>query len=166
MAGLLRNLLTLLLAWRARARVRPDARLACRFWVTPFDIGLRVLKSDRYLQLVEAAQIDFLVRTGLFAPLWRGGVSFVNVSQLVKFLRPVAVLQRVRVETHVAYADQKCAYFAHAFFIGDVPHAEVLVKMKFKRGAVTVPPAGILGPCTAVRPRQLDAWNEALDAMR
>jgi hypothetical protein len=42
----------------------------------------------------------------------------------------------------------------------------VLVKMKFKQGSMTVPPAGILGPSTAVRPRQLDAWNEVLDAMR
>jgi len=165
MSGLLRNLLTLLRALVAPGAVEPGARVTAWFRVTPLDAGVHVLKSDRYLQFAEAAQLDYLVRTKLMGTLLRRRLSFVNASQLVKFSRPIAMFKRVRVETAIIYADDKCAWFSHAMFIGAEQHAEVLVKMKFKRGSLTVRPGELIPQDFAAKPPQLEAWDRALGAM-
>lgn len=165
MSGLFRNLLTLLRAIFAAGAAGTGARVTSWFWVTPLDAGTRVLKSDRYLQFAEAAQLDYLVRTKLMGKLLRRRLSFVNASQLVKFTRPIAMFKRVRVETAIIFADEKCAWFSHAMFIGAEQHAEVLVKMKFKKGSLTVRPGELITQVFAGRPPQLEAWDRALDAM-
>lgn len=165
MSGLFRNLLTLLLALFSRARPGFDVPVVAHFRAMPWDCGTRVLKSDKYLQFAEAAQLDYLVKTKLLGTLVRGGLGFVNASQLVKFSRPIAMFKRVRVETEVIFADDKCAYFSHALFLGDQRHGEVLVKMKFKKGSVTVRPRQIIDRAFATKPPHLDAWDRALEAM-
>lgn len=165
MAGLFRNLLTLLRALFAARALEPGGRVICWFWVTPFDAGTHVLKSDRYLQFAEAAQLDYLIRTKLMGTLLRRRLSFVNASQLVKFSRPIAMFRRVRVETAIIFADEKCAWFSHAMFAGAEQHAEVLVKMKFKKGSLTIRPGELITQSFAEKPPQLEAWDRALDAM-
>ena len=165
MSGLLRNLLTILCALLARKGGDARTRVACHFWATPLDCGTRVLKSDKYLQLAEAAQLDFLITTRLIGPLLRGSIAFVNASQLVRFKRPITMFSRVRVDTEILYADDKCAYFSHAFVVAGQPHAEVLVKMKFKKGPVTVRPADAVGTCLGTKPAHLQAWDQTLEAM-
>jgi hypothetical protein len=88
--------------------------------------------------------------------LLRRRLQFVNASQLVKFARPIAMFSRVRVETAIVFADEKCAYFSHMLFLGDQQHAEVLVKMKFKKGSLTVPPGEIIGQRFTVKPPHLE----------
>lgn len=164
MSGLIRNLLTLVGAF-FRGSADPASRVIAHFWITPFDAGTQVLKSDKYLQLAEAAQLDYLIRTKLMGTLLRRRLRFVNASQLVKFARPIAMFRCVRVETAIVFADEKCAYFSHTMFVGDQQHAEVLVKMKFKKGSLTVPPGEIIGQRFGAKPAHLDAWDRALDAM-
>jgi len=165
MAGFLRNLIALLLAAFAPRATDALPRTACHFWITPWDTGFRIAKSDRYFQIAEAAQADYLVKTRLLATLVRSGIAFVNLSQLVRFQRPVAMFSRVRVETCVIHADDKCAYFSHAFLVGGVPHAQVLVKMKFKKGSLTLPPAKFVGAGFGDKPAHLAAWDRSLEAM-
>lgn len=135
------------------------------FWVTPFDVGLRVLKSDKYLQFAETAQIDYLMRVGVFFSVLRSGTSFVNVAQLVKFSRPVAIFSRVRVETRVIYADERCAYFSHSVHAAGSKAAEVLVKMKFKKGRRTISPSTYLSTSFATVPLEVRNWEPALEAL-
>ena len=141
------------------------SRVITHFRVTPFDCGIGTLKSDKYLQFAEAAQIDYLVRTGLLRTLLRDRVRFVNASQLVKFSRPVGMFQRVRMESAIIFADEKCVYFSHGFFLSDHKHAEVLVKMKFKRGSMTVRPGELLDHAFPAKPSSIDTWELALEAM-
>jgi hypothetical protein len=164
MSGLIRNLLTLLWAFFSGS-ADPASRVVAHFWISPLDAGTQVLKSDKYLQLAEAAQLDYLIRTKLMRTLLRRRLRFVNASQLVKFALPIGMFRRVRVETAIIFADDKCAWFAHALFVGGQQHAEVLVKMKFKKGSLTVPPAEVIGRRFAAKPPQLEAWDRALDAM-
>jgi acyl-CoA thioesterase FadM len=163
-SGLIRNLFTLLWAF-FRSSADPGSRVVAHFWITPFDAGTQVLKSDKYLQLAEAAQLDYLIRTKLMGTLLRRRLRFVNASQLVKFSRPIVMFRRVRVETAIVFADEKCAYFSHTLFVGDQQHAEVLVKMKFKKGSFTVPPGEVIAQRFGSKPPHLDAWDRALDAM-
>jgi acyl-CoA thioesterase FadM len=165
MAGFLRNLIALVLALFAPRVSGPRPVTTCHFRVTPWDTGFRILKSDRYLQIAEAAQADYLVKTRLLLKLVRGGVQFVNLAQLVRFSRPVAMFQRVRVESEVVYADEKCAWFAHSFWRGSERHAQVLVKMKFKKGGITLAPARFVDAAGHDKPAYLEDWDRALGAL-
>ena len=159
MSGLLRNLLTFLMALLAPRAESPLTTTVSHFRVMPWDVGLRVLKSDRYLLLAEAAQVDYLVKSGLWRQM-REGLSFVNAAQMVRFSRPIRLFQHVRVETNIVFADQRFAYFSHALLVG-----EVLVKMKFKRGAITVPLAKFVEHAFGEKPVHLALWDQALDTL-
>jgi acyl-CoA thioesterase FadM len=165
MSGLIRNFITIIYALLARGTFNGQSRIASYYWVTPFDCGTRVLKSDKYLQFAESAQLDFLVKTKLFDKLLRNGIAFVNASQLVKFMRPIGIFARVRVETLIVYSDEKCAYFSHSLFVGDEQRGEVLVKMKFKKGSITVRPTEIVGPCPSAKPVHIEKWDQMLAGM-
>ena len=69
--------------------------------MTPFDRGVSVLKSDRYLQFAQSAQLDFLIQAGLIGRLLRRRIRVVNVSQLIRFARPIRLFRWVRFETSV-----------------------------------------------------------------
>ncbi|MDP3412687.1 MAG: hypothetical protein Q8S16_05740 [Polaromonas sp.] len=162
MSGLLRNLLTLIGAlWHHRS-ADPQSCTVVRFLVTPLDTGIATLKSDRYLQMAEAAQLDYGIKTGLLCVMLRQRYSFVNASQLVRFARPVRLFSRVAVTSQVIHADAKCAYFQHVFTVGSLPHAEVFVKMKFKKGRLTIAPGELLGNFDGPKPAWLQHWDDTL----
>lgn len=165
MSGLLRNLLTIFKALFRYRSTGADSCIASHFLISPLDTGIATLKSDKYFQLAEACQLDFLIRTGLITTMLRDGISFVNASQLVKFMRPIRLFNRVRVDTAIVFADGKHAYFSHVFFSGEQQRGEVMVKMKFKKGAITVPPHQLLGDPVQEKPAHLQRWDDALEAI-
>ena len=164
MSGLLRNIIAFLIGLFSYGSEAVEDVTEIKFLVTPFDSGVRVLKSDKYLQFAETAQLDYLLKTGKLLSILQAGVSLVNVAQLVKFARPVSLFSRVRVETQLIYADDKCAYFSHTMHSQSGPAAEVLVKMKFKKGRVTVPPLTFLPIGFAVVPAKVQGLEPALAA--
>lgn len=95
MCSLWRNLLTLLIAQSKRDSAVMQSGCSCTFWVTPFDVGIGTLKSGKYLQLAKAAQLDFGVRSGLLVRMRRAGCVMVNTEQLVQFMQPVKLFDRV-----------------------------------------------------------------------
>ncbi len=162
MSGLLRNFITFLLGLSAYGSKPVEEVTKLSFWVTPLDSGIRVLKSDKYFQLAEAAQIDYLMKVGKFFKIIQSGASFVNVAQIVKFAKPVSIFSRIRVETQLIYADEKCAYFAHVMYSRQAQVAEVLVKMKFKTGSITVAPSLFLPLSFAEAPEKVLGLESAL----
>lgn len=162
MSGLLRNVLTLLLGLCC-TRKAPSASLSTGFLITPLDVGIAKLKSDRYLRLTEAAQIDFLARTGLFMTLMLRRYSFVNAAVLVRFAAPIKVFSWVEIQSRVVYHDERFAYFEHRFMSQEKQCACVLVKMKFKRARQTITPRTLLGSAGhASRPDCLHDWDRLL----
>jgi hypothetical protein len=161
----MRNALTLL---RALLRRGPSPgvgeAVTAPFRVTPLDVGLSTLKSDRYFAVAEAAQLDFLVRTGLAKPLLARRVNWVNLAQACRFERPLKLLQRFEVSTQVVCTDDRHAYFSHRFSSAQGLHAEVLVKVKFKQGRLTVPPVQALGLVPSAKPAHLQLLDQMLQA--
>ena len=137
MSGFWRNLLTLMLAVFKRDSAILQSGCPCTFWVTPFDFGVQTLKSDKYLQLVEAAQLDFGVRCGLLKRMQQARCSMVNVEQQINFGKPIALFNRVCVQTNIVFADARFIHFRHVFSVGGVSCANVVVKAKFKAGRIT-----------------------------
>lgn len=165
MSGLFRNLLTIVWAlWRYNT-VMPQARTSAWFFITPLDTGIATLKSDKYLQLAESAQVDYMLQTGLIKKTLANRYNFVNAAQMVKFIKPIRLFMRVRLETQVVFADSRCAWFSHSFFVGEIRHAEVLVKMKFKSGRVTVAPSEMFGTFSGEQPLWIQRWEESLAAL-
>lgn len=164
MSGLLRNIIAFLIGLFAYGSKAVEDVTQIKFLVTPFDAGIKVLKSDKYLQFAETAQVDYLLKTGKLFSILRSGASFVNVAQLVKFTRPVSIFSRVQVETQLIYADDRCAYFSHAMHTQSGPAAEVLIKMKFKKGRVTVPPLTFLPLGFVAVPAKVQSLEPALVA--
>lgn len=137
MSGFWRNLLTLLFAVLKRNPEVMQAGCSCTFWVTPFDVGIRTLKSDKYLQLAEAAQLDFGVRSGLLQRMRRARCAMVNVEQQVQFMKPITLFSRVQVHTSIVSADEKFVNFLHEYSVKGHHCANVTVKAKFKSGRMT-----------------------------
>ncbi len=162
MSGLIRNLVTILMAMFRWNSLPAQSGAVAWFRVTPFDTGFMTLKSDQYFQLAESAQFDFLIKTPLLSQMLGGGLSFVNAAQMARFMRPVRLFNRVRVETRIAWADARHAWFVHSFSVGGQPSAEIVVKMKFKKGRITVPPASLVGDFPQEQPALLRCWDQAL----
>jgi acyl-CoA thioesterase FadM len=162
MSALVRNLLTALLALWRYGRTAPLATVVCRFWVTPWDVGLSKLKSDRVLQMAEAAQLDYMVQTGLLGTALKRGYAFVNAAQMLRFMQPVGLFSRVTVHTRVMFADAKWVYFEHTLHAHGTACAQVWVKMKFKHSCITMQPNTLLGEYTGAQPVALAAWDLAL----
>lgn len=142
-------------------RSPPGAAVSCRFRVMPWDVGVSTFKSDRYFTVADAAQFDFAIRTGLLRPALREGVRWINLAQACHFERPLRLFQPFDVLTAVACADERHAYFSHRFETSGQLHAEVLVKVKFKQGRLTVPPQRYFLQAPTTR----TAAIEALDAL-
>ena len=137
MSGLWRNLLTLLIALFKRDPAILQTGCFCTFWVTPFDVGISTLKSDKYLQLAEAAQLDFGVRSGLLDRMRQAHCAMVNVEQRIQFTQPIKLFDKVCVQTTIVFADARFVNFQHLFTVGGQQCASVLVKAKFKAGRIT-----------------------------
>ena len=137
------------------------ATVVSHFRVLPSDVGLATFKSDRYFTAADAAQFDFAIRIGLLRPFLREGVRWVNLAQAGLFRRPLRLGQPFRVSTRVVCVDTRHMYIAHVFESAGEVHAELLVKLKFKKGRLTVPPQDLFPDA----PVQRNASVEALDAL-
>jgi Thioesterase-like superfamily len=137
MSGFWRNLFTFLIALFKRDSTILKTGCSCTFRVTPFDVGIRTLKSDKYLQLAESAQLDFGVRSGLLGRMRKAGCAMVNVEQQIQFAQPVKLFDRVSVQTSIVFADAKFVHFEHSYTLKGQACATVTVKAKFKAGRIT-----------------------------
>ena len=152
MSGFWRNFLTVLLALFKRDSSVLQTGCLCTFWVTPFDVGIRTLKSDKYLQLVEAAQLDFGLRSGLLRRMRQAHCAMVNVEQRIQFAQPIRLFDQVCVNTSIVFADAKFVHFQHLFTVNGRQCASVQVKAKFKAGRITQSATRLTGLSFADRP--------------
>ena len=63
------------------------------------------------------------------------------------------------------FADDECAYFSHTMYTRHGQAAEVLVKMKFKQGSITVPPSAFLPHGFEVMPEKVSRWESVLQLL-
>ncbi len=146
MSGFWRNLLTLMIAVFKKDSSILSSGCSCTFWITPFDVGISKLKSDKYLQLAEAAQLDFVVRSALLGRMRRARCAMVNVEQQIQFSNPVKLFDKVRVNTNIVFADARFVHFLHTYTVSGLPCAQVTVKAKFKTGRITQSAVELTGP--------------------
>ena len=152
MSGIWRNLLTLLTAVFSKDQSILKTGCSCTFLVTPFNVGISALKSDKYWQLAESAQLDFGLRSGLVRRMRQAGCSMVNVTQNIQFESPVKLFDRTTVQTNIVFADAKYVYFQHVYSAKGHACATAIVKGKFKAGRITKSALELTGLTFAVKP--------------
>ncbi len=97
-------------------------------------------------------------------------IAALEVSRLQAVIQARAealavVTQALVNDPEVVFADEKSAWFSHTFWRGSDRHAQVLVKMKFKKGGVTLPPARFVDAAGGDKPAYLEDWDRALGAL-
>lgn len=102
------RLLWLLIAqlWRRSLDPRSGAsRLTFR--VLPHDLDLNLhMNNGRYLTIMDLGRIDFVLRTGLWRPLWRHSWSPIISAAAIRFRRELRPFQRYHLVTrNVAWTD-------------------------------------------------------------
>ena len=152
MSGIWRNLLTLLLAVFSRDESILKTGCFCTFLVTPFDVGVSTLKSDKYWQFAESAQLDFGARSGLMRRMRQAGCSMVNVTQNIQFDSPVKLFDKVTVQTNIVFVDAKHIYFQHVYSVKGNACATAIVKGKFKAGRMTQSALELTGLTFSAKP--------------
>jgi hypothetical protein len=89
----------------------------------------------------------------------------VTLTQACCFQRPLRLLQSYSVLTRVVCVDDRHAYISHRFESAWHVHAELLVKMKFKSGRLTVPAQRFFPHAATNRSPAIDALD-SIEAQR
>jgi len=161
----LRLLITLCLAPRRRT-MHYAAACEKSFRVWPHDLDLfGHMNNGRYLQIMDVARADWMLRTGVAALMWRnrwGGVLGGGFTRYRHALRPLATY---RVRTRLRYWDHRWFYFEHRFIDGQGRSAAAgLSRAGLRGGGVWVDSADVVaaldpGAIPPPPPDYLEAWQ-------
>lgn len=92
--------------FRARLVPRGDvSRVAFRVWPHDLDLNLH-LNNGRYLTLMDLGRIDFLLRTGLWRPIFANKWAPIISTAAIRFRRELRPFEAFTIETRlVAWSD-------------------------------------------------------------
>ncbi len=114
----LRLLLTMLAAWRSPALGHEETSER-RFRVWPHDIDLfGHMNNGRYLQIMDVARADWMLRTGVIDAMRRNRWGAVLGGGVVRFRRSLKPMQTYRVRTRLICWDERWFYHEHTFLNG------------------------------------------------
>lgn len=111
----LRLLLTFVSAWRAPSLHHGEIS-ECTFRVWLHDIDLfGHMNNGRYLQIMDVARADWMLRTGVIGAMRRNRWGAVLGGGVVRFRRSLKPMQRYRVRTRLVCWDDRWFYHEHTF---------------------------------------------------
>lgn len=111
----LRLLLALLSGWRGKSLPHDSPLLSdFRVWVHDLD-AFGHMNNGRYLQIMDVARTEWMVRTGVLRAMWMHRWSAVLGGGVTRFRRPLRLGQRYRVRTRLLCWDHRWFYFEHVF---------------------------------------------------
>jgi len=111
----LRLLVAIVGAWRAPALHHGETS-ECIYRVWPHDIDLfGHMNNGRYLQIMDVARVDWMLRTGVIGAMRRNRWGAVLGGGVVRFRRSLKPMQRYRVRTRLVCWDERWFYHEHTF---------------------------------------------------
>ena len=111
----LRLLLALWSGARA-ARLPHDSLFIKTFRVWPHDLdAFGHMNNGRYLQIMDVARAEWMVRTGVFGSMRNHGWSALLGGGVTRFRRSLKLWQRYEVRTRLLCWDHRWFYFEHNF---------------------------------------------------
>ena len=111
----LRLLLALWTGTRAH-RLEHDGLFRKVFRVLPHDLdAFGHMNNGRYLQIMDVARAEWMVRTGVFGSMRTQGWGAVLGGGVTRFRRSLKLWERYEVRTRLLCWDQRWFYFEHTF---------------------------------------------------
>lgn len=87
-----------------------------RFRVWPHDIDLNLhMNNGRYLTIMDLGRIDFVLRTGLWRPLWQQSWSPIIGAAAIRFRRELRPFERFHVVTRLVAWNETSAVMEQTF---------------------------------------------------
>lgn len=150
---------------RPKLGLLDESRLDFRVWPTDLDINVH-MNNARYLALMDLGRLDLIVRSGMGRRVWRDKLQPVIGAALVRYRRPLAPFQPIRLRSRLLAWDDKWLFIEHRLESGDVLACHAVVKGMLVGNDGGVPPADLarqLGfdqPSPPV-PDWVTHWSEA-----
>lgn len=103
------------LARAHRAPTLPATQaVASHFRVLPHDIDINShLNNGRYLQLIDLNRAEWLIRTGIWAVIWRNQWKPILGAVSIQYRRELRLWDRARIETSLLGWDNRWTYLEH-----------------------------------------------------
>ena len=97
-------------------RLQHDGLFKKTFRVWPHDLdAFGHMNNGRYLQIMDVARAEWMVRTGVFGSMRLQGWSALLGSGVTRFRRSLKLWQRYEVRTRLLCWDDRWFYFEHNF---------------------------------------------------
>jgi len=155
----------------ARAMIRPNLSALesshCNFRVLPTDLDINLhMNNGRFLQIMDLARIDWLLRTGILQNALCQHRRLVLGGVIVRYVRELRVLQRYTVATRLIGWDRRFFYIEHKF---ESPDGRVVAVGVVRAAQCTpdgvVPAADIAADhgqgSSPALPAYIQSWNDA-----
>jgi acyl-CoA thioesterase FadM len=109
---LLRSLLRGLVA----PRISPfeAAESYFRVWINDIDV-FGHMNNGRYMQIMDAARVEWMVRCGVAGAMWRNRWSAIVGGGMMRYRHSLHVVQRYCVRTRLLFWDTRWFYLEHTF---------------------------------------------------
>ncbi len=136
----LRLLLAFLSAWRAPALHHAETtERSFRVWLHDIDL-FGHMNNGRYLQIMDVARTDWMLRTGVIDAMRRNRWGAVLGGGVVRFRRSLKPMQRYRVRTRLVCWDDRWFYHEHTFLDGTGGRVAVgVTRAALRGGGVWIP---------------------------
>jgi len=111
----LRLLRSLLRGWLAPP-ISPFAVAESQFrvWLNDID-AFGHMNNGRYMQIMDAARVEWMVRCGVAAVMWRHRWGAIVGGGMMRYRHSLHVVQRYRVRTRLVFWDRRWFFLEHAF---------------------------------------------------
>lgn len=132
------NLYFRLLVFMIRVRVRSRLSMwdtsRVSFRVNPLDLDVqRHMNNGRYLTLMDLGRMDLMIRSGFWKRVTEKGWYPVIAGQSITYRRSLTVGQRFDLSSRVIGHDDRWVYMEQVFRVGDVVHADAIIRARFLR---------------------------------
>lgn len=160
----------------ARAMIRPNLSVLqtshCRFRVLPTDLDVNLhMNNGRFLQIMDVARIDWLLRTGTLQNALGQRRRLVLGGVMMRYVRELRVLQSYVVATRLVGWDRRFFYIEHRFETPDQRLVAVgIVRAAQCNGHGIVPAPDIAADhgqgSSPKLPDYIRSWNDADSDLR
>ena len=104
------------------------------FRVAPSDLDLLGhMNNGKYLSLLDVGRMDLLLRSGVWPKLRAKGWYPVVAGQTITYRRSLKLGQRFDLLTRVVGFDDRWVFIEQTFVVGEVVHAQAIVRGRFLR---------------------------------
>lgn len=163
---------------RRKMNVLDTSIINSRVWPLDLDTNLH-MNNGRYLSIMDLGRLDLIVRSNIIGHAIKNRWSPVLSAAIIRYRLPLDAFQKFRLETRLAWWDEKWFYIEHRFVIIGGDKDGVVAAIAFVKGSLyskanksTVPTRklidiiGLTDKDTPKQPEIIKSWAHTENEMR